>query len=1098
MKKVLFLFLVCFGFLQTVESQVDARMVQYPDVSATQIIFTYAGDLWLVPKTGGTAVRLSSPVGTEYFGKFSPDGKSIAYNANYDGTTSIFVIPAGGGNPVAVTNHGMADLLMDWYPDGESLLFSSSRESGKQRFSQFYKVSKNGGLPQKLPLAYGEFASISPDGKQIAFTPKTRVFRTWKRYRGGMAADIFTFDLQSFVSANISANDANDEIPMWHGNTIYFLSDRGAEKRANIWAYDLKSKQTRQITNFKDEDVYFPSLGPSDIVFTAGGKMYLLDLSTEKYKEVEVKVVTDAIALQPKPVKVKKYMASGSISPDGKRAVLEARGELFSLPAEHGFVKNLTQSSGFAERFPAWSPDGKMIAYWTDKKGEYELAVRDMEKGGAETILTNYGPGFRYKLFWSPDSKKIAFIDQTMRVRYYDFQTKKTTDMDKALYYFEGSLQGFSASWSPDSRWVAYTVDHSNGHQIICIYDTKEGKRHQVTSGFYSEQIPVFDPEGNYLYFSTNRNFQPVYSDFENSFIYPNTTHLAALCLRKDVASPLAARNDAVDLKKEDDKKKTEEQKSDDKKKDNNKKDGDKEADKKETDEKPVEVKIDFDDIESRIVVLPAKPGNMGTLAAVKGKIIYHRIPNTGSGEEAQPIIIYDLKEREEKTLLGDADFFEVAANGEKILVAKRDDVAILKVEPDQKMEKMLPTDDMEALIDPRAEWRQIFTDAWRFERDFFYDKNMHGLDWNAVREKYGKLLNEAVVRNDVNFLIGEMIGELNASHTYRGGGDMEQATRRPVGYLGVDWAVKNGKYQIAKIIRPATWETEVRSPLDQPGIDVKEGDYVLEVNGMKLSPEQDPWFYFAGLAGKTVELMVNRYEVADSAKQVIVTLLDDETRLRNLAWIESNRREVEKASSGKIGYIYVPSTGRDGQGELVRQFYAQFDKEGLIVDERWNNGGQIPDRFIELLNRQPLAFWAVRDGNTWQWPPVANFGTKVMLINGWSGSGGDAFPDYFRKSGTGKLIGTRAWGGLIGLSGSPDLIDGGGVTVPTFRMYDPDGKWFKEGHGVDPDIEVPEDPTALAKGTDPQLQRAIQEVMKGIQNQKPLIPARPAAENRN
>jgi tricorn protease len=508
-------------------------------------------------------------------------------------------------------------------------------------------------------------------------------------------------------------------------------------------------------------------------------------------------------------------------------------------------------------------------------------------------------------------------------------------------------------------------------------------------------------------------------------------------------------------------------------------------------------VKITLDGFERRVVLLPPHAGNFGRIQAVSGKVVFHRRPNTGSADKESPLMYYDLEEREEQTIMDDVDMFEVSANGEKVLVAKKDDYAVVDLSKDQDMEKKMPSGTLEMTVDPRAEWHQMFNDAWRFQRDFFYDAGMHGVDWPAMRERYGKLVDQAVTRWDMNFVIGELIAELSSSHTYRGGGDTEDARDISVGYLGVDWELAGGAYRIQRIVRGAPWDEEVRSPLDMPGVDAKEGDYVLAVNGRPIDASKAPWGAFAGLAGKSVDLTVNSKPSMDGARHVLVELLDDETRLRHLEWIEGNRKRVDEATGGKIGYIYVESTGIMGQTMLVRQFMAQFDRQGLIVDERFNSGGQIPDRFIELLNRKPLAFWAVRDGHTWQWPPVANFGPKVMLINGWSGSGGDAFPDYFRKAGLGPLIGTRTWGGLIGISGSPELVDGGYLTVPTFRMYDPTGKWFLEGHGVDPDIEVPEDPAQLARGVDTQLERAITEVMKALAAAKPADPGRPAAEKR-
>jgi tricorn protease len=704
-------------------------------------------------------------------------------------------------------------------------------------------------------------------------------------------------------------------------------------------------------------------------------------------------------------------------------------------------------------------------------------------------ILSSYGPGFRYQLFWSPDSKKIAFIDQAMQIKIYDLQYNRTLDVDKGLWMTHGALANFSVSWSSDSRWLTYSRGLENRNSTIFIYDTQGGIRHQVTNGFYNDSNPYFDPDGKYLYVFTNRNFSPVYSDFDFNFVYPNSTHLAAIPLRKDVVSPLEARNDEVEIKEE-----KEEEDPDQKEKKKKKKD---EEENGKEDEEVKKIEIDLDGLESRMILLPPKAGNYRDLQAVSGKVIYHQAPNSGSGSNGSPIKYYDIKEREEKTILEDADVFEISADGNKMLVLQNGKLAVIDIAENQKMEKPLRTAEMEMIINPMEEFRQIFLDAWRFERDYFYDKEMHGVDWVLMKERYGKMIEDAVTRWDVNFILGELIGELNASHTYRGGGDTEDSPSLDVGYLGVNWKISDGYYQISEIIRPASWEAEVRSPLDEPGIEVSAGEYVLAVNGMPLETNKEPYAVFQGLAGKTVELTVNSNPSMEGAKSVVVELLKDETRLRHLAWIEKNRRRVEEATGGDVGYIYVRSTGIDGQNELVRQFAPQFTKKGLIIDERFNSGGQIPDRFIELLNRKPLAYWAVRDGKDWHWPPVAHFGPKVMLINGWSGSGGDAFPDYFRKANLGPLVGSRTWGGLIGISGSPQLVDGGVVTVPTFRMYDPDGQWFREGYGVEPDIDIREDAASLARGTDVQLERAIEEVQKLIESNPYIKPDHPPYEKR-
>lgn len=1097
MKKRFILFCLSSFFLQGLWAQVSARMFRTPDVSQSQIVFSYGGDIWIVDKQGGTASKLSSPSGAEGFPRFSPDGSKVAFSGNYDGNYDVYVIPNYGGVPTRVTYHGMGDRLVDWYPAGDKLLYTSSRESGKQRFAQFYKVDAAGGICEKLPMAYGEYGSLSPDAKQIAFNERSVLNDTWKRYRGGSNGNIWIFDLTTLASTNITNTNAGCELPMWHQDRVYYMSDRGEDQRDNIWMYDIKTKTTTQITNFKDFDIHFPSLGPSEMVYEANGDLYLMDLKTHKSNVVNINVVTDLIAVKPRKQSVSSYIASGGISPDGNRVLFEARGDVFSLPAEEGYIQNLTRTSGAAERFPAWSPDGKYVAYWSDKSGEYELTIRDLTQGAAETKLTSMGAGFRYNIFWSPDSKKMVWVDQTMTFNMYNMETKEWNKIDQDGRLYEGGLRSWYPCWSADSKWLAYEKGQENGNTAIYIYNTQTKINTKATSGFYADRNPTFDPDGKYLYLITNRNFNPVYSDFDNSWAYPNASQLAAITLTKEQASPLSTENDTVAIAK------VEEDKAEDKAEDKTKakakaEDKDKAKGEKEDEkEKIKETKIDFDLFESRLVVLPPAAGNLGDLRAVSGKIAYARYPNTGSDGENASLKFFDLEEREEKTILDKMDGYDVSADGKKVFVAKEGSYYVVDFDADQKTEKAIAVAEMEATINPMEEWTQIYNDAWRFQRDFFYDKGMHGVDWNAVRTQYAALIPYCVNRADINFVIGEMIGELNASHTYRGGGDGETPKNRAVGYLGIDWEKKDGFFAVKKVIRGAAWDNEVRSPLDEPGINVGAGDFILAVNGIALNEFPDPWAAFEGLAKKTVELTVNTKPSFTGSRTVVVKTLDDETRLRNLAWIEGNRLEVDKASGGKIGYIYVPDTGVEGQNELVRQFYGQWNKEGLVIDERFNNGGQIPDRFIELLNRKPLAYWDVRDGQNWQWPPLANFGSMAMLINGWSGSGGDAFPDFFRKAGLGPLIGSRTWGGLIGISGAPGLIDGGVVTVPTFRMYNPDGTWFQEGHGVDPDIEVKEDPTMLAKGVDTQLQKAIETVMKGIAAKGQIHPKVPEQENR-
>jgi tricorn protease len=1107
MKARLLLIAFVVSLLPSVASaEIDARMFRYPAISQDQIAFVYAGDIWLAPKKGGTAVRLSSPLGEESFPRFSPDGKRIAYSANYDGNVDVYVVSATGGEPVRLTYHPMADRVLGWTPDGTRVLFASGRESGRQRYSQFYTVGLDGGLPEKLPVPYGEFGTYSPDGKQFAYMPMSQDFRTWKRYRGGWAPDLWLFDLKTYASKNLTANSANDAQPMWRGNTIYFLSDRDASERNNLWAYEVPSGKVRELTHFTDFDITFPSIGPDAIVFQAGGRLYTLDLATEKAAEVSVNVVTDAMTLKARTAKAEPLLTDAAVSPTGKRAVFNARGDVFTVPAEYGAVINVTRSSGVAERYPRWSPDGKTLAYWSDRSGEYELTLRPADGSGAERKVTSLGPGFRYAPQWSPDSKKLAFIDQAMRIRIFDLDANKVVDVDQSPEWIgHGGLEGFVIQWSPDSRWITYTRPAATtGNGAIFLFDVKAGKLHQATSGYLNDGQPVFDPEGKYLFYASDRAFDPVYSAFDTSWAYANPTQLVVVPLRKDVKSPLGPRNDAEESK-EPKESKDEQKDSKDQSKDQSKEPAKDAQPAKPAAQgggegrpaAPANVDIDLDGFETRAVVLPPKSGRYVELQAVKGKLLYRRRPRTGSNDDKSPIVYFDFAEREEKTVLDDANGFEVTFDGKKMLVNQKNKFAIVELKPNQKFEKPMATGDMEAPVDPRAEWRQLFADAYRFERDYFYDPGMHGVDWTGLRTRYGKLIDDAMTRWDVDFVLGEFIAELNASHTYNAPGDEEQAPTRTVGMLGVDWELASGAYRVKHIVRGGVWdEGSVRSPLDEPGVNVKEGEYVLAVNGVPLNPKQDPWAGFQGLGDKTVILTVNGSPSMEGSRQVLAHAIRGETELRFREWIEARRKVVDKATNGRAGYIYVQSTGVDAQNELMRQFIGQWKKDGLIIDERWNSGGQIPDRFIELLNRPMLAYWAVRDAPSQQWPPVAHRGPEVMLINGWSGSGGDAFPFYFREAGLGPLVGTRTWGGLIGISGAPQFVDGGAVTVPTFRMYDPKGTWFAEGHGVDPDIRVDEDPTALAKGTDPQLERAIKEVMTKVATMPPATP-RPPYEKR-
>ena len=1070
-------------FFVSVEAQVSGSLMQHPDVSDTQICFIYGNDVWIASKSGGSASRLSSPDGPESYPRFSPDGKSIAFTANYQGNSDVYVISVKGGVPKRLTYHGMSDRVLGWTPNGKSVLFASSRESGRQRYSQFYTIPTSGGQPTKLEVPYGEYGSFSGDAKKIAYTDMSRVNRNWKRYRGGTAPDIHVFDLTTFKTSNITNNNANDELPMWVDNNIFYMSDNGLNKRNNLWKYDINTKRNSQLTNFTDFDITFPENSSKEIIFEAGGKLYIYTISTGETNEVSLNLISDEKGLIPKHKNVASYLHSYTISPDAKRVVAEARGELFNLPASEGFISNLTNSSGYAERSPAWSPDGNSLAYWSDKNGEYQLTIMDMSGNEPPKTITNLEKGYNYTMFWSPDSKKIAYINQAMQINYIDVASGKVKNVDKGKYMLHYNLSGFKASWSPDSKWFTYARGTDNSlTSAIFVYSLAKDKVLQLTSGFYTDSSPVFSADGKHLFYITNRALNPVYSDLDNSFIYPNSSSIAVGTLDPSTASLMHIENDEFEPELKNSDKDSKEEKSDD----------------DDSDEEITETSIEAENFETRVEILNVAAGNISDLSAVEGKLLFSRRPNLGSSSASSPSVdYYDFEDMETKTIIEGLSSYMVSGNAKKLIVSQSSKLGIIDIAENQKMEEIVPTSDMAMEVIPKEEWKQIFMDVWRFERDFFYDPAMHGVDWDLMKERYGKLIDQANSRNDVNIIIGDLIGELNASHAYVSSGDTDSANRLNVGYLGADFTIEDGKYRIKNIIKGAAWDVDTRSPLLKPGLDVDEGDYILSINGIELDTNKPIYAALQGLAGETVQLVVNSKPTFTNARKIIVKPLGSETRLRHLAWIENNRKMVDEATDGRVGYVYVRSTGYDGQNELIRQYYGQFNKEAFIIDERFNSGGQIPDRFVEILDRKPLAFFATRDGKPMTYPQGGNFGPKVMLINGFSGSGGDAFPDYFRKRELGPLIGTRTWGGLIGISGGPTLIDNGRITLPTFRMYGPDGEWFKEGYGVDPDIEVKEDFEQLAKGNDAQIEAGIKEIMKLLETSTGKIPGTPKYEKR-
>jgi len=1112
-------------------------MLRNPDISATHVVFVYADDLWLVPREGGVATPLASPPGQETFPRFSPDGKTIAFVGNYEGNQDIYTIPTAGGPARRVTHHPAGETVCEWMPDGRILFFSPA-VSTRRGTAHLYTVPPEGGLPTMLPVPYGANGAISPDGRWLAYTFNTRDHRTWKRYRGGMATDIWLFDLVEHGARKITDWEGTDSQPMWHGPNVYYLSDAGPEHRLNIWTVNTRVGGRRQMTHFTEYDAKWPAIGPGDhgqgeIVFHCGARLFVLDVQTAQTRELTVTIPGDRPQLRDRSVNAAGFIHSIDVSPAGQRAVFEARGDIWTLPARHGSPRNLTRTDGARERYPAWSPDGRWIAYFSDAEGEYDLYLAQSDGKGDPRRLTQHGDSYWYFPVWSPDSKRLTFYqkDGTLFLHTIEGGETAVVDVDPWTQYP-------NPSWASDSNWIAYTKSGANQQTAIWLYNVADRSKQQLTSGMFNDTWPTFDREGKYLLFASNREFSsPIYADIDHSFVYSRTDRLYLAPLRTDLPSPWAPKSDeetwedeeksdegaidngndnasADDASNNDNAADHEDAAANDAAPDNdhaagndnsgndNSADGEEvDEDKKDEKKPPEPVKIDVDGFERRAIPVPVDRGSYSRLSFNdKGHLLYVRgaVPAT-DGKSAVRILDPADEKKEEKTVLSDCGSYVPSADGRKLLVSSGGKYAVVDAAADQKMEHPIDTSGMSVQINPREEWEQIFNEAWRVQRDFFYDPTMHGVDWAAVRGRYAAMLADCNSRRDLTFVIGEMIAELNVGHAYvRESGDLDPQPSTSVGMLGADFALDQGAYKITAIYEGAPWDADARGPLSQPGVEVNVGDYLLAVNRVPLDVSKDPWAAFQGLAGATVTLTVSdKPAIDDDARDVVVTLIAGENDLRFRSWIEQNRRYVEGKTDGRVGYIYVPNTGVSGQNELFRQFFGQKDREALIIDERWNGGGQIPTRFIELLNRPVTNYWARRDGVDWTWPPDAHHGPKCMLINGLAGSGGDMFPALFRQAGLGKLIGTRTWGGLVGISGNPNLVDDGGVTAPTFAYYEKDGTWGIEGHGVDPDIEVIDDPSKMLDGGDPQLDAAIEHMLKELDTHPYVPPARPAYPDR-
>lgn len=1108
--RTLLLPVLCLGslFAQQPAAEPASRLLRFPATNGTDIAFSYGGQLYTVPVAGGTARRLTDGPGYAIFPRYSADGRQLAFTAQYDGNTEVYVMPAQGGTPKRLTvsatldrddladRMGPNNIVMGWRNTAAEVVFRSRWRSYNPFIGQLNTVGLDGDLPTQLPVPRGGFVSYSPDDTKIAYNRVFREFRTWKQYRGGMADDIWIFDLKTGKLENITDNPAQDLFPMWAANgRIYFVSER--TPRANLFSYDLATKKTVQLTKFTDFDVKFPSLGRDAIVFEQAGQVWRLDLATGKSAVVPIAVREDAAAARPALVNVARNVASVSPSPDGQRVTVVARGDVFTVPAKDGPTRNLTQTQGVHERGATWSPDGKWIAYLSDATGEFELYLRPQDGRGAATQLTQGNATYPSTPVWSPDSKKLLWADREQRLRFVEVDTKAVTTVDENP---DAPLSQYD--WAPDSQWITWIRQERGALPKVMLHGLANKQTITVDDGWYASSQPAFSDDGKWLLFASARDFRPIYSDTEWNHAYLDMERIYLVALAKDTASPFAPKSDEVALPKEDEKKPD----------DDKSKAAEKTADKAEAKpaKKTVTVKVDADGLAGRIISLPITPSNYSGIQMVGDKVYYRRVPGGpvgggGGGEgfgatrdNRNVVAVYDLKTRKE-TELGNFDAFEITANGKKVLVRAGRDYSIIDL-PSAKVElkpdAKLDFSGLEVRLDRQAEWAQIFDESWRQMRDFFYAPNMHGVDWPAQRAKYGALLPAVTTRNDLTYLIGEMISELHIGHAYVGTGDRPETPKIKTGLLGAELSrdPASRAYRIDRILQGENWQTKTRSPLTELGVNVSAGDYILAVNGTPVRDLANIYSALIGTVGKQVVLRVNGQPVEEGARDVTVVPLADEAPLYYEQFVQRNIDYVAAKTGGKVGYLHIPDMGPEGLNEFVRRFYPQLGKQALVIDVRGNGGGNVSPMIIERLRRELAMVNIRRNGTPTTNPTQMLLGPKVTLLNEYSASDGDLFPYRFREAGLGQLVGKRSWGGVVGISGSLPFTDGGSLNKPEFAPYAKDGKgWIIEGHGVDPDIVVDNDPARELKGEDQQLDKAIEVILEELKTKGQALPPPPA-----
>lgn len=1073
-------------------------LLRHPTINRTHVVFAFANDLWSVPRNGGDAIRLTTGVGVETDPVFSPDGSQIAFTGEYDGNVDVFVMPAAGGTPKRLTWHPAPDRVVGWTPDGKQIVFSSGRTS-YSNFSRLFTVPAEGGPETQLPLDRAAAGSFSPEGGKFAYVPTDQWQRAWKRYRGGQTTPIWLATLADSSIIKIPRNNSNDFNPMWVGETVYFLSDRNGP--VSLFAYDTRSKQVAEAVKNTGLDFKCATAGPGVIAYEQFGQIHLYDIETRKTRDVPVRLTGDLPEIRPHFRKIASNEIRGAgISPTGVRAVFAAHGEIFTVPAEKGDIRNLTKSPAVEDREPSWSPDGKSVACFSDASGEYALEIRDQNGAGEpRRIALGTEPVFPYGPRWSPDSKKIVYTDKRLNVSYVDLEKGQPVHIDTDTYAGPARLD---PAWAPDSRWIAYTRKLKSHLQAVFVYSLEQNKTFQVTDGMSDASQAQFDKEGKYLYFtaSTDTALSVGWLDM-SSIQRPVTRSVYVAVLAKDVPSPLAPESD-----EEKSSAATPEPKKD------------AAASNKETPVKETPVRIDFENIGQRILALPVPARNYVQMSAGKSGVLFlveaPAISNLSGPGEGAILHQFDLKTRKTEKIREGISGFVLSANGEKMLYRQGEPgfpgqpgpgpqyfiAAAGKAPPTPPVPGQggpLRLDTMEAWVDPRAEWEHMYHQVWRDERDFFYDPGLHGLNRGTMEKRYEPYLANISSRDDLNYLFEEMLGEITVGHMFVGGGDRPEVKHVRGGLLGADYSIENGRYRFARVYNGENWNPNLNAPLTQPGVNVAGGEYLLSVEGRDVRPPANVYSFFEETAGKSIVIRVGPDPNGANARDVTVVPVASEQGLRNFAWIEDNRRKVDQLTGGRVGYVYLPNTAGAGYTNFNRYFFGQAGKEAVIIDERFNGGGSIADYIIDYLRRPLMGRFSMREGEDITVPMAGIFGPKVMVVNEMAGSGGDAMPWLFRKSGIGPLVGMRTWGGLVGhYTGPGDLIDGGNIGTPNLAFYNLEGSWDVENVGVAPDYEVEMNPKLVREGHDPQLEKAVEVVMAQLKKSPVNYGKRPAYPN--